>query len=203
MSTTEVYSKNIIEFVTVAAEYCNFIENVSSSEKKDFFDKSIKLLSVIYLKACFLPKLENIFEEGNEKFVTEEDWLNIQNNVKQKLGKHDEFVDAYAPFMAQEMDAVNISISEIFADIYQDLVDFVTLYRIGHEESMNDAIWECQQNFEQYWGPRLLAALSAMHPILYGNTDWSETKVDEENKDNEPNTVDWIFTQRKKEWGLD
>ena len=37
-----IYSKNIIEFVTVSAEYCAFIERVPELEKEEFLDKSQK-----------------------------------------------------------------------------------------------------------------------------------------------------------------
>jgi hypothetical protein len=83
-------------------------------------------------------------------------------------------------------------------------MDFLTLYRIGHEESMNDALWECQQNFEQYWGSRLLVALSTIHKTLYSGDDLSdEANEQKETNIKERNTEDWIFTQRQKEWGLD
>ena len=39
-----IYSKNIIEFVTVSAEYCAFIERVPELEKEEFPDKITKIL---------------------------------------------------------------------------------------------------------------------------------------------------------------
>jgi hypothetical protein len=195
-----VYSKDIIEFVTVAAEYCSFVEATDKETKANFLHKSQKLLSALYLKASLLPKFEAIYEEGNEKFVAEEDWIYIKDKVQQKLAKHEIFLDIYAAHMALEQDAENVSLSEIFADIYQDLMDFITLYRIGHEESMNDALWECQQNFQQYWGQRLLVALTAIHNIIFGGDDLSD-ESEEEKETEERDTSDWIFTQRQKDWG--
>ena len=49
-----IYSKNIIEFVTVSAEYCAFIERVPELEKEEFLDKIIKILPLLYLKATLL-----------------------------------------------------------------------------------------------------------------------------------------------------
>lgn len=203
MEDNIVYSKDVLEFVTVAAEYCSFVENVTQLSKKDFLNKSQKLLSVIYLKISVLPRIEPIYESGNEKFVSEEDWIYIKENVSKLLGRHEQFIDIYNPVMAMEDDTENVSLSEIFSDIYQDLMDFITLYRIGHEESMNDALWECQQNFEQYWGTRLLSAQLAIHNILYGGEDLSEEDFDNKNQEIKQDTSNWIFTQRKKEWGLE
>ena len=199
-----IYSKDVLEFVTVAAEYCAFVETVEQIDKKNFFNKSQKLLSVLYLKTSILLKFEAIYEDGNEKFVSEEDWTFLKNKIAQKIGQHEVFIDVNSTAISQEDDTVSVSLSEIFADIYQDLMDFLTLYRIGHEESMNDALWECQQNFEQYWGSRLLAALSAIHNIIYSGDDLSdEANKEIEQAPKERNTDDWIFTQRQKEWGKD
>ena len=197
-----VYSKGVIEFVTIAAEYCSYVESVENDSKKDFLLKSQKLLSALYLKASLLPKVDAIYEDGNEKFVSEEDWIYIKGKVVQKLGKHEIFLDVYSAVLALEDDSENVSLSEIYADIYQDLMDFVSLYRFGHEDSMNDALWECQQNFQQYWGQRLLVALTAIHNIIFGGDDLDEEDVESEQKA-EPDTSNWIFSQRQKDWGED
>ncbi len=194
-----VYSKDVIEFVTIAAEYCSFVESANQMEKVDFLNKSQKLLSALYLKATLLPKVDNLSDDLNEKFVAEEDWNFIQTRVQQKLGKHEMFLDVYQAVMALEGDAENVSLSEVYADIYQDLMDFVSLYRIGHEDSMNDALWECQQNFQQYWGQRLLVALTAIHNILYSGEDLSDEEA-EEQETAPRDTSDWIFTQRQEQW---
>ncbi len=204
MEENIVYSKNVLEFVTVSAEYCAFVESVEQNSKQDFFSKAQKLLTVLYLKTSILPKVEAIYEDGNEKFVTEDDWSYIKNKIVQKIGQHEIFVDVYSVLMSQEDDAENVSLAEIFADIYQDLMDFLTLYRIGHEESMNDALWECKQNFEQYWGSRLLAALSAIHNTIYSGDDLSdEANIDNSEAPKERNTDNWIFTQRQQQWADD
>lgn len=39
-----IFDKNAVEFVTVAAEFCGFMERVSDMRCRDFVDKSLKLL---------------------------------------------------------------------------------------------------------------------------------------------------------------
>ena len=46
-----IFDKNAVEFVTVAAEFCGFMECVSDMRCRDFVDKSLKLLPLLYLKA--------------------------------------------------------------------------------------------------------------------------------------------------------
>ena len=66
-----IYSKNIIEFVTVSAEYCAFIERVPELEKEGFLDKITKILPLLYLKATLLTPEEPEEDGFSEKFVTE------------------------------------------------------------------------------------------------------------------------------------
>ena len=50
-----IFDKNAVEFVTVAAEFCGFLERVSDMRCRDFVDKSLKLLPLLYLRLrCFL-----------------------------------------------------------------------------------------------------------------------------------------------------
>ena len=53
-----IFDKNSIEFVTVAAEYCAFIERARGSVKKAFVDTALKILPLLYLKASLIPECE-------------------------------------------------------------------------------------------------------------------------------------------------
>ena len=66
-----VYSKNVIEFVTVANEFCLLLETSSKITKLEFVETAQKLLPLLYLKASMLPTNENELDDEVEKFVTE------------------------------------------------------------------------------------------------------------------------------------
>ena len=124
-----VYSQNVIEFVTVAGEYCGFSESISNFSRKEFIEKSLKLLPLLYLKSTLLPKIESISDVVNEKFVAEHDWVFIKENISQKLGSYDSFIEVSDLMNPTTIDSTSLSISECFADIYQDLRDFISLYQ--------------------------------------------------------------------------
>ena len=50
-----IYERNTLEFVTVALEFCTFVETAGERELFDFMDKAVKLLPLLYLKATLLP----------------------------------------------------------------------------------------------------------------------------------------------------
>ena len=182
-----VYSKSVLEFVTVAAEYVIFAESASESTREDFLLKSQKLLPLLYLQSSLLPEMSTELDEMPEKFVQEEDWMAVQQGVAKNLGKFDLFTEVYEPITQQQEDAISVSLSECFADVFQDLADFIQTYRMGDTGMMNDALWYCKEHFEQYWGPRLLVLLNNIHNIMYADESWKES---DDTVGNESNSSD-------------
>jgi hypothetical protein len=197
-----IFSQNVTEFVTVVGEYCVFVENTLRFSKKRFLDKARRLLPLIYLKASLIPKFDPVFDADNERFVTEEEWDIIKESVKQKLGFHDEYREVYDPLTHEQLEQSTASISDNLADVYQDLKNFVSLYSAGTEDIMNDALWECQLNFEEFWGQKLLNALKAIHALYFGeeNLDEEEDEKKEESKDH-IDTTNWILSKRQVDFG--
>ncbi len=170
-----VYSKNVIEFVTVANEYCSFVEAVDEFSRKDFLSRLQKLLPLLYLKAALLPEPDSeLMDEAAEKFVTEEDYNFILNKLTLKLGQFDAYQEIYDSSFQSSQIPVEGSIAENITDVYQDLKDFILCYRIGTVEVMNDALRECRTNFEEFWGQRLVNGLRVIHNLLYSNANIDE-----------------------------
>lgn len=192
-----IYSRNVIEFVTVAVEFCNFIESSQEISALDFSQASNKLLPLTYLKASMLPNVEIDEENSTEDFVNEDIYNYVQNLISAKFGEND--LDCDVPETSSQSGENTIAtISEILADIYQDLKNFTMNYRTNNELVMNESLYTCKFNFEQYWGARLLSALLALHKLVYGNTDWELNDVKTNNKDTD--TSNWLISQRQQEW---
>ena len=162
-----VYSKNVVEFVTVANEYCNYLEQSIDTDSQGFIDSVLKILSLLYLKALLLPTVQQLNEEGNEKFVTEFDWQFIKNGVEAQLLEKDTYLDFFDSEMNETPEPVISSISENLADIYQDLKDFIEIYKLGNEDLSNDAIYECKLSFIEIWGFRLTNSLRMLHYLCF------------------------------------
>jgi hypothetical protein len=169
-SQKTVYSRGVVEFVAVANEFCKYIERTDELKGDDLLKILQRILPLMYLKASLLPVLQPYFEDGNEKFVTENQWERINNLLSQKFGTANEYLDIFDIQAADAESAVPTSISENMADIYQDIKDFLLLYQTGSDEVMNDAIWECKLNFESHWGQKLVNALRAIHSSIYDQT---------------------------------
>ncbi|MEF8809796.1 MAG: DUF5063 domain-containing protein [Bacteroidales bacterium] len=197
-----LHNEQVTEFVTRAAEYCTFVENTGNFSKRDFIRKALSLLSEIYTRMMQMPPLENATDAVNEKYVTENDWNTIYQKVSTKLGYHNDYLDIFDPVTKEEEEVSVASLGDNFADIYQDMKDFITLYSMGNEEVMTDALWECQMNFEEYWGHKVLNALRILHRIYFSGEDMEEESEEQgEEQDSEEQERDnWLFKKKQEQY---
>ncbi len=182
MSATEdiVFSRNTVEFVTVAAEFCAYVERSNEHSRKEFVDTLLKLLPLLYIKAQMLPDEERISDDDLEDFVSEDSYEVMRMTIYDLLADKDSYLDVFVNDMKYSDTPITKSISEDIADIYQDIKNFVCLFQLGINETMHDAIIECNEHFRTYWGQTLTNTLRALHDIRY-NTSLD----DEEQDDNE------------------
>jgi hypothetical protein len=160
-----VFSKKVIEMLTVANEYCLFIEKAGEYPKESILPFLQKICPLIYLKASLLPDMPEANDEAAEHFVREEEWEAILHTLQMKFGEDDYFI-----YLDQHEkgnpDPIKGSLAEAFADLYQDLKDFVLLYQKPRKASMEYAIWECKHMFETHFGYILVNAQQALHYLL-------------------------------------
>jgi len=197
-NTDPVYSRNVVEFVAVANEYCKYAEHAGDIKGDEMLRILQRILPLLYLKASLLPALEPVFEDGNEKFVLESDWNRINSMFREKFGSADMFQDLHEDRQNEPDTIISSSIAENMADIYQDLKDFLLLYQTGTREVMNDAVWECRMNFENIWGQKLVNSLREIHRFIYAGGEIEKTEPDD-GVDETRDTSGWFISKRQKE----
>lgn len=182
-----IFDKNSIEFVTVAAEYCSFVERSRGSERMNFVDKALKILPLLYLKASLIPECELIGEGDLEVFVTEEDYEWVRQSMADIMGPQDDYLEVFLPDMAYSDTPIKKCISEDLADIYQDLKDFIGVFQLGLNVTMNDSLYVCKEHFAEFWGQRLVNTMRALHDVKYNQLTDDDTSATP--NDNE---FDWV-----------
>ena len=185
-----IFDKNVIEFVTVAAEFCAFLERAESMKCSTFVDTSLKILPLLYLKASMLPKCETIGDEAPETYVTEEIYEILRINLAGLMGDKDDYLDVFVQDMVYSDHPIKKSISEDLADIYQDIKDFIFVFQLGLNETMNDSLAICQENFGMLWGQKLVNTLRALHDVKYNLQDNEEEEENNEEGFYEPSEDD-------------
>lgn len=174
-----IFDKNVIEFVTVAAEFCAFLERAESMKRSDFVNTSLKILPLLYLKASLLPPCERLGEEELETYVTEEVYEILRLNLAELMGEKDDYLDVFVEDMVYSDQPIKKCISEDLADIYQDIRDFIFVFQLGLNETMNDSLALCQENFGLLWGQKLVNTLRALHDVKYHQEEGEEEEADD------------------------
>jgi hypothetical protein len=160
-----VFSRKVLEMITVSNEFCLFIEEHAKYEPLQVLAYLERIIPLLYLKASLLPGVEVSDESANERFVTEEQWESCFQELKAKFGKIDAF---YANKNAGEKDVQKFSLAENITDVYQDLKDFLNLYQRNTMAARENAVSSCKELFEVRWGYSAIRIMQAIHFILYG-----------------------------------
>ena len=165
-------SKQVVEMATVANEFCYFIENIEKKEKEIVLEFMQRILPLLHLKGSLLPEIEPEHPEANERFVTEEQWERVFNELRQTLGEDDEYwiID---PQYINDTEPLKASLSENITDIYQDMKDFLLLMQKNTHAARENAISECKILHANHWGYRVGNIFTRIHHLIYFEEDSS------------------------------
>ena len=161
-----VYSQHVLELIRVGHEYCLFIEQTDQHTAEELIAFVHKLFPMLYMKGLFLPTIEIAQEETAERYVTEEEWQSVFNNLRNILSEKDLFwtID---PEITGGNEAVKLSLAENLTDIYQDLKDFIMQYQKNSRAAKEIAVNECKSWFTGRWGKRITEATHYLHYLVY------------------------------------
>ncbi len=175
MEKSPVFDKNTVEFVTVAAEYCSFVEKTGECDSKRMLDVLSKLLPLLYLKASMLDEVtvQGLYLEES---VSEPEYDALRSLLQAVLRENDDYLEVFVEEMKYSDTPVRRCISEDLADIYQALKNFIHSYRSGLSDVMEEAVAVVADGFRTYWGQTLANTLRAVHsakyqPVEYGDDD--------------------------------
>ncbi|MFP4289581.1 MAG: DUF5063 domain-containing protein [Bacteroidota bacterium] len=157
-----VLSKQVIEMITVAHEFCLFFEQVEKYEAPQIMEFFSKIAPLLYLKGSVLPADIPAEPEFMERFVTEEQWETVFKELREKFGSDDVYF-----VHDHNFDSTEVSLSDNIADIYQDMKDFVMLYQKAPLQSKACAVAELHKLFESHWGRRILQSLMRVHELIF------------------------------------
>ena len=149
---TIVYSRNTVEFVTVAAEFCAYLEQSEGRKCRDFTDTVLKLLPLLYLKAALLEDIEGAEDFLPEAFVSEQDYEFVRLTLSSLLDGKDDYLD-----------------------FCNEGVKFSDEPAV---KTISEAVAEVRNAFVLYWGQTLTNAMRALHRVRYSPEDDEDEELD-------------------------
>lgn len=160
---TALLGRETIEFLTVAKQFCTFVENSEGMQRRLFVDTMLKLLPLLYVKTLMLGKAEHVDDACPETFVTEDSYEVIRLNIASIMGELDDYLDVFMDDMVYSDKPILATVSENIADIYQDIRDTVFAFQLEYEDNMKEALATCIDNFDYTWGQKLVNVMRALH----------------------------------------
>lgn len=158
-------SKQVIELITIANEFCTFVEEIDKYDRDFILVYFQRIFPLLYVRGSLLPEVEEIEDGFNERYVIEESWEYVFTSV-QKILKDD---NKYFIWDKNLNEPIEQAVSENIADLYQDLKDFLFLYSRPATFAKVNAIAMCSNLFKERWGAIISNALSYIHVLLYQN----------------------------------
>lgn len=167
------YERNVLEFVTVAVEYCAFLEQSECKTREEFTDTLLKLIPLLYLKAVLMPKYELLSDEYiAEDFVTEENYDIVRGNIACVMSDKDDYLDVFVEDMKYSESPILCTISENLSDIYQELKNFVMNYKNAVDDEQTFSVLAVvKETFQYSWGQKMVNVLRALHEVRYTEED--------------------------------
>lgn len=157
-----VFTRQILEFITVSNEFCHFTEKAGDYTKEDIVDYYRRILPLLYLKGSLIKTVHPSDPEAAERFVTEDEWESLLIILRNKLYPDDHFWVS-SNLMDENAEIEKSSIAECLADIYQDMKDFLTLYQKNFYTAKENAVANVCLHFNEHWGPAVIKAMLALH----------------------------------------
>ena len=159
----------------------NYLALLSHSGSRGLGAAIAKYYSLLAREVCRLPREAQHFawldlntEAGQEY------WMSM--NLAGLLAEKDDYLDVFVSDMKYSDQPITRNISEDLADIYQDIRDFIFVFQLGLNETMNDSLAVCRENFALYWGQKLVNTLRALHDVKYNQPEDEEENQDEEDE---------------------
>lgn len=175
--------KGTMEFLTVASEFCAFIEKTAKFDRKEYLSKLQKMLSLVYLKTSLLKGSDQEIDGQAEAFLAEYEYEYIRGLVSQKLGHFDSYINIYNS-ADNDSGYEQAAISTCVADVYHNLKNFVENCRTASEECAEASREELLADFREYWGFRCISLMACVHALVYSPSLTSEDEDDEEQYQN-------------------
>jgi hypothetical protein len=172
-----------VELVRMCNQYCQILEKADKVPAHELLDKISEALMAVYHKTYAIPRFQTRYESEAQKFLTEKQYNKVRATLMGILEKRDLYTEVLDPNRPASQNIFQASLSEDLTDIYQDFYDLIQWYSQGTLESVNDSLIECLNNFEKFWGVKLLNALRAIHVMRYLKKDatlFRDPLVDEE-----------------------
>ena len=171
MNTRESNADAADRFRAIAERFCSVVDAAPNMDRTDVLVRMYRILPELIGEAIRLPDvtLSNENDQPDEQAACEprasvrmndEQWRQIYNSLKEKLGDWDGYMQVFDPTTDKE--AIFGTLADDIADIYRDLREGLVL-RQREETPPEEIIWNWRLLYYSHWGKHAIDALLTIH----------------------------------------
>jgi len=158
-------------FGVLARRFCSVVDSAPTIDRSELLLEIYRILPSLIDEAVRLPEVEpserhdQFVRKARPQEVREQQWAQLYNMLKEKLGDWDLYRQVFEPTKNQE--AIFGTLADDFADIYRDLKKGLILVE-PPQAPAEDSIWIWRVLFYSHWGQHAIGALGTIHDRLSG-----------------------------------
>jgi Domain of unknown function (DUF5063) len=161
----------LTDFATIAAAFCETVENIASRTPGAQLDQIHQLLPRAYSGALQLPDTSLLFDDsaGSSEPEAESEPGTVVNTPLPGLAQLADFLglrrfyrEIFDPYADPTDGEVTGDIIDDLSDIHRDLQRGLVHWRDGRP---GDALWDWRFNFQIHWGEHATSALRAIFAL--------------------------------------
>lgn len=163
--SNKIFTPGVLAFIGLCKEYCVAVASASASEQRAFVDTMLRLLPRIYISANDLSA--DALSDGAylDDYLTEQAYVNAQNEIAALLGEYDVYLDVFEEDMKYSDTPVSATVSEGLCDLLQELYNFLETVRDTTDSMVLEAISAVVGDFKERWSLTLCNVFRALNQI--------------------------------------
>lgn len=193
----------VTDFVGLAGNFCSLLEQSAHKKTGELFNELQQLVPQLYMKAALLPQPKYCYDEEPATFVQEDDYARIHDSLQQKFELFTGITGMSPGTLPNQHELVSFRLAESFADLYEELKNFMKLYEVGLPQSMNDAVWICRKSFEQNLGIKIADNLKSLHSLIYNQHSMGSRAIQHGDFYKDPDEEPWYSDDQEQVYGDD
>lgn len=165
----------LLGLTALASDYCATLENAREMTRQEFVISMLDMLPRIYWEFSDLSVEDTSPGFGYfPSYVDEDFYDSIRRNAETLLGPDDTFLETFEEDMKYSDTPIAASVSELLADIFQPLYNFISAVKESEGGDASAAFCECKENFVSYWAQALCNVLRPLNRIRYAPEFYDE-----------------------------
>lgn len=159
-------TKEFSDFYKAAIDFCDFIENYTTTTKADFMQSTRHHLLNLYDTALRLQWVDLQSNIAFDDKLHDKDIKPLLNSISDRLEGSRFYWHVFDPTNENVKEPVCGDLVDDLGDIYKDLKNSINTFNLDKTGCKEHALWAFKFGFDKHWNDHCINALGALHFYL-------------------------------------